>query len=153
MKEPLDVGGQSEVSGGPQEAWTDESVCVCAAWARYSWESFLFPICSDQSRRPACSRSGDTRVRGSGRVSALCQAALRNQTDLHAVEQGLSLEHPHLWPHSLQPKGLQTHSSNMSAVFTVQLSHPHVTIGETIALSRRTFIGKVCLCFLICCLG
>ena len=53
---------------------------------------------------------------------------------------------------------LQPHSSNISilwhsAVFTVQLSHPHVTTGETIACSRWTFIGKVCLCFLICCLG
>ena len=30
-----------------------------------------------------------------------------------------------------------------SAFFTVQLSHPYMTIGKTIALTRRTFIGKV----------
>ena len=30
-----------------------------------------------------------------------------------------------------------------SAFFTVQLSHPHMTTGKTIALSRRTFLGKV----------
>ena len=30
-----------------------------------------------------------------------------------------------------------------SAFFTVQLSHPYVTTGKTIALTRRTFIGKV----------
>ena len=30
-----------------------------------------------------------------------------------------------------------------SAFFTVQLSHPHVTTGKTIALTRRTFVGKV----------
>ena len=29
-----------------------------------------------------------------------------------------------------------------SVFFIVQLSHPHVTTGKTIALSRRTFVGK-----------
>ena len=30
-----------------------------------------------------------------------------------------------------------------SAVFTVQLSHPYMTTGKTIALTRQTFVGKV----------
>ena len=30
-----------------------------------------------------------------------------------------------------------------SAFFTVQLSHPHMTTGKTIALTRWTFVGKV----------
>ena len=30
-----------------------------------------------------------------------------------------------------------------SAFFIVQLSHPYMTTGETIALTRRTFVGKV----------
>ena len=30
-----------------------------------------------------------------------------------------------------------------SAFFTVPLSHPHMTNGKTIALTRRTFVGKV----------
>ena len=43
---------------------------------------------------------------------------------------------------------LQHHSSKASilrhsAFFTVQLSHPYVTTGNTIALTRRTFVGKV----------
>ena len=43
---------------------------------------------------------------------------------------------------------LQHHSSKASilrcsAFFTVQLSHPYVTNGKTIALTRRTFVGKV----------
>ena len=29
-----------------------------------------------------------------------------------------------------------------SAFFTVQLSHPYLTTGKTIALTRRTFVGK-----------
>ena len=42
----------------------------------------------------------------------------------------------------------QHHSSEASilwrsAFFIVQLSHPYMTTGKTIALSRRTFIGKV----------
>ena len=43
---------------------------------------------------------------------------------------------------------LQCHSSKASilqhsAFFTVQLSHPYLTTGKTIALTRRTFVGKV----------
>ena len=43
---------------------------------------------------------------------------------------------------------LQHHSSKASllqhsAFFTVQLSHPYVTTGKTIALTRWTFVGKV----------
>ena len=30
-----------------------------------------------------------------------------------------------------------------SALFTVQLSHPYLTTGKTIALTRQTFVGKV----------
>uniref|UniRef100_A0AC11EB07 Uncharacterized protein n=1 Tax=Ovis aries TaxID=9940 RepID=A0AC11EB07_SHEEP len=30
-----------------------------------------------------------------------------------------------------------------SAFFTLQLSHPYMTTGKTIALTRRTFVGKV----------
>ena len=32
------------------------------------------------------------------------------------------------------------------------LSHSYMTTGKTIALTRRTFVAKECLCFLICCL-
>ena len=43
---------------------------------------------------------------------------------------------------------LQYHSSKAltlqhSAFFTVQLSHPYMTTGKTIALTRWTFVGKV----------
>ena len=43
---------------------------------------------------------------------------------------------------------LQHHSSKASilrcsAFFTVQFSHPYMTTGKTIALTRRTFVGKV----------
>ena len=70
-----------------------------------------------------------------------------------------SKEHPRLisfrmdWLDLLAVQGslkslLQHHSSKASilwrsAFFTVQLSHPYMTTGKTIALTRRTFVGKV----------
>ena len=70
-----------------------------------------------------------------------------------------SNEHPRLisfrmdWLDLLAVQGtlksrLQHHSSKASifrhsAFFTVQLSHPHMTTGKTIALTRRTFVDKV----------
>ena len=50
---------------------------------------------------------------------------------------------------------LQHHTSKVSihlrsAFFIVQLSHPYMTTGKTIALTRQTFFGKV---ILIYCLG
>ena len=50
--------------------------------------------------------------------------------------------------HGILKSLLQHHSSKASilqhsAFFTVQLSHPYMTTGKTIALTRRTFVGKV----------
>ena len=70
-----------------------------------------------------------------------------------------SNEHPGLisfrmdWVDLLAVQGslkslLQHHSSKASILwcsvfFTVRLSHPYMTTGKTIALIRRTFVGKV----------
>ena len=70
-----------------------------------------------------------------------------------------SKEHPGLisfrmdWLDLLAVQGtrkslLQHHSSKASilwhsAFFTVQLSHPYMTTGKTIALTRQNFVGKV----------
>ena len=71
-----------------------------------------------------------------------------------------SNEHPGLisfrmnyWLDLLEVQGtlkslLQHHSSKasilrLSAFFTVQLSHPYMTTGKTVALTRWTFVGKV----------
>ena len=70
-----------------------------------------------------------------------------------------STEHPGLisfrmdWLDLLAVQGtlkslLQHHSSKASILqrsvfFTVQLSHPYMTTGKTIVLTRRTFVGKV----------
>ena len=76
----------------------------------------------------------------------------------------LSNEHPGLvslrmdWLDLLAVQGtlkslLQHHSSKasilrLSAFFIVQFSHPYMTTGKTIALTRQTFVGKImCLLF------
>ena len=51
---------------------------------------------------------------------------------------------------------LQHHSSKASILwhsdfFIIQFSHPYVTTGKIIALTRQPFVGKV-ICFPICCL-
>ena len=53
---------------------------------------------------------------------------------------------------------LQHHSSKVSilqhsAFFTVQLSHPYMTTGNTMALTRLTLVSKVMSLLLICYLG
>ena len=53
---------------------------------------------------------------------------------------------------------LQLHSSEASVFrcatfFMAQVSHPYMTTGKTIALTKWTFVGKVMFLFLICCLG
>ena len=55
--------------------------------------------------------------------------------DLFAVQGTLKslLQH-----HSLKASILQR-----SAFLMVQLSHPYMTTGKTIALTRQTFVGKV----------
>ena len=55
--------------------------------------------------------------------------------DLLAVQGTLKSLHQH---HSSKASILWC-----SAFFTVQLSHPYMTTGKTIALARQTFVGKI----------
>ena len=43
----------------------------------------------------------------------------------------------------LQHHGSKASILRHSAFFIAQLSHPYITIGKTVALTRRTFVGKV----------
>ena len=63
------------------------------------------------------------------------QSFLRMDSDLLAVQGTLKslLQH-----HSSKASTLQR-----SAFFIVQLSHPYMTSGKTIALTRQTFVGRV----------
>ena len=53
----------------------------------------------------------------------------------------------------LQHHSLKASIFQHSAFFRVQLSHPYMTTGKTIALTRQTFVGKVMPLLLICYLG
>ena len=53
----------------------------------------------------------------------------------------------------LQHHSLKASVLRHSAFFMAQLSHPYKTTGKTIALTRRSFVGKVISLILICCLG
>ena len=55
--------------------------------------------------------------------------------DLLAVQGTLKSLHQH--------QSSKTSILQCSAFFTVQLSHPYMTTGKTITLTRRTFVGKV----------
>ena len=85
--------------------------------------------------------------------------ALKNKYSVWHHKNGLVIEHSGLvsfrmdWLDVLAVQGtlkslLQHHSSKASilqrsAFFTVQLSHPYMTTGKTIALTRWIFVGKV----------
>ena len=75
------------------------------------------------------------------------------QTHVHWTDEAIQLSHPlsstsPAFNFSQHQSLFQHHSSKASvlqhsAFFMGQLSHPYMTAGKTIALTRRTFIGKV----------
>ena len=107
-------------------------------------------------------------IRVSSNESALCIRWPKYWSFSFSISP--SNEHPGLiscrvdWLDLLAVQGtckslLQHHSSQISvlrhsAFLIVQLSHPYMTTGKTIALTRRTLLTKWCLCFLtahLCC--
>ena len=116
-------------------------------WCLPAISSSVIPFSSCLQSLPASVFSNDqlfTRGGQSTGVSALASLLPKNT-------QGWS---PLEWTGwiSLQSKGissfLQHHSLKASilwcsAFFTVQLSHPYMTTGKTIALTRQIFVGKV----------
>ena len=70
----------------------------------------------------------------SNRYSGLISFSI-NRLDLLAVQGTLKS--------LLQHQSLKTPILRHSAFFMVQLSHPYVTTGKNIALTRWTFVGKV----------
>ena len=59
--------------------------------------------------------------------------------DFLAVQGTLKKKKKNLLQHQSSKASILRHS----AFFTVQLSHPYMTTGKTIALTRRTFVGKL----------
>ena len=90
------------------------SQCFIIGWPKY-W-SFSFSI------SPSNQHSGLISFR-MGRLDFLAvQVTLKSLLQYHSSEASI------LW---------------LSAFFIVQLSHPHMTTGKTIVLTRQTFVGEV----------
>jgi len=94
------------------QVFSNESV-LCIRWPKY-W-SFSFSI------SPSNEYSGLISFRMDWLDLLAVQGTLKSLHQHHSSKASI------LWP---------------SAFFTVQLSHPYITTGKTIALTRRTFIGK-----------
>ena len=122
--------------------------CLSSRWCHPAISSSVVPFSSCPQSFPASGSFQMSQLFASGGqsigVSALTSVLPMNTQD---------------WSHlgwtgwiSLQSKGLsrvflQHHSSKASilwrsAFFIVQLSHPYMTTGKTIALTRWTFVGK-----------
>ena len=122
--------------------------CPLSWWCHPSISSSVVPFSSCPQSFPASGSFPVSQLFTSGGQSIGVSAST---SDLPMNTQDWS---PLEWTGliSLQSKGLksllQHHSSKASilrcsAFFIVQLSHPYMTTGKTIALTRWTFVGKV----------
>ena len=122
--------------------------CPSSLWCHPAISSSVIPCSSCPQSLPAS---------GSFPMSQLCMWWPKYWSFSFSIST--SNEHPGLisfrmdWLDLFAVQGtlkslLQQHSSKAwsfrcSAFFTVQLSHPYMTTGKTVALTRRTFVGKV----------
>ena len=121
--------------------------CPFSLWCHPTISSSVIPFCSCPQSFPAS---------GSFQMSQLFSSGGQS---IGVSASASSSEHPGLisfrmdFLDFLAVQGtlkslLQHHSSKVSilwcsAFFIVQLSHPYVMTGKTIAFTRRTFVGKV----------
>ena len=133
--------------------------CPSSRWCHPAISSSVVPFSSCPQSLPASESFSNE--------SALCKRWPKYWSFSFSISP--SNEHPGLmsfrmdWLDLLAVQGtlkslLQQHSSKASilqrsAFLTVQLSHPYMTTGKTIALTRQTLLAKQCLCFSIRYLG
>ena len=127
--------------------------CPSSWWCHPAISSSVIPFSSCPQSFPALGSLSMSQLFTSGSQSIRVSAStsvfpVNNQDWSHLGWTG--------WI-SLQSNGLSRVFSNSTvqkyqffgaAFFTVQLSHPYMTIGKTIALTRWTFVGKVMSLFL-----
>ena len=129
---------------------TCSNSCLLSRWCHPTISSSVLPFSSCLQLFPASGSFPMSQLFAWGSqstgVSALASVLPMNTQDWSPLEWTGCI--------SLQSKGLtlksllQHHSSKASilqhsAFVIVQLSHPYMTTGKTIALIRRTFVGKV----------
>ena len=128
--------------------------CPSSRWCQPTISSSVVPFSSCPQSLPA-----SFRPRVFSNESALCIRWPKYWSFSFSFSISPSNEHPGLisfrmdWLDLLAVQGtlkslLQRHSSEASifrrsAFFIVQLSHPYMTTGKTIALTSRTFVDKV----------
>ena len=112
--------------------------CPLSRWCHPTISSSVIPFSSCLQSFPASGSFPVSQFFASGvqstRVSGLISFRM-DWFDLFAVQRTLKSHLPH---HSSKASILWC-----SAFFIVQISHPYLTTGKTIALTRRTFVGKV----------
>ena len=120
--------------------WVSSKSCPLSWWCHPTISPSVVPISSHLQSFPASGSfaSGDQSIRVSASISVLPI----NTQDWSPL--GFAL----LAVQGTLKSLLQLHSSKASilqcsAFFTVQLSHPYMTTGKTIALTRRIFVGKI----------
>ena len=142
------------------------SSCLSSQWCHPTISSSVIPFSSCPQSLPASESfpmsQFFTWVGQNTGVSALASVLPKNTQDWSLLEWTGLISFRMDWLDLLAVQGtpkslLQYHSSKASilrcsAFFTVQLSHPYMTTGKTIALTRRTFVGNVS-AFEICYLG
>ena len=129
-------------------SWTCSNSCPSSQWCHPTISSSVVPFSSHLQSFPASRSLPMSQFFASGGqsigVSASASVLAMNIQDWFPLG----------WTGwiSLQSKGLSSllqHLSSKasilrpSAFFTVQLSHPYMTIGKTVASTRQTFVDKV----------
>ena len=156
-----------EGNGNPLQCSCLENPRDCGAW----WAA-VYGVAQSRTRLKRLSSTSIKSVMPSSHLILCCRLLLllpippsirvfSNESTLHMLSLSISPsnEHPGLaslrmdWLDLLAVQRtlkslLQHHNSTASillcsAFFTVQLSHPYMTNGKTIALTRQTFVGKV----------
>ena len=126
--------------------------CPSSQWCHPAISSSVVPFSSYPQSLPASESFPMSQLFTWGGqsigVSALASVLPKNTQDSFPLERNP----PGLVGSPCSPRDSQESSPTpqfksiilrRSAFFTVQLSHPYMTTGKTIALTRRTFVGKV----------
>ena len=140
--------------------------CASSRWCHPAISSSVVPFSSYPQSLPAsgCFQMSQLFTRGSQSIGVSASASVlpMNTQDWSPLKwigwiflQSKGL--PRVFSKTTVLEKLLNHSLKASilrcsAFFTVQLSHPYMTTGKTIALTRQTFVRK-CLGLLLCYLG
>ena len=123
--------------------------CPLSQWCHPTISSFVIPFSSCLQSFPASGSFQISQLFASGGqsigVSASTSVLPMNTQDWSPLEWTgwISLTVQGTLKSLLQHHSSKASNLRCSAFFTVQLSHPYMTTGKTIALTKWTFVGKV----------